>query len=384
MLRSTFCLTHRYSALVLTAVPMMIGLIVEAQPLHAQSLQEMIDQASPGDTVLVPPGDYARPVTMHKDITLLAEGGGVARLSGLTGSLGSVVGIKFDGNLQAIPGELATVGSGLLVKNCTFTGAIRGARMVSGAEDVHIRGCTFDGVLDAIYIDEGVLGVRVENSMFTNFTIGISGSDSLECPPGGNRQAANRCPGGNCGRVEIAGVTMNGGGWHITLAGDYVVYITGSRLWFATDIGIRAAGVRLEITDSEVVGTGGIGTGIELASVSGFIQSTRIQSWNRGVLVGDGGCSRYSDLTMGGELQNACDISNYTLNLALDQPEAVETELNFWGTTTCESVHDQIIGQRVSTITNAGHSAVIPCLDTPVEPITWGRLKTRYEGVRKP
>lgn len=381
---STSRLPHRLSTLVLTAIPVLIGLLVEAQPLHAQSLQDRIDDASPGDTVLVPPGDYSRPVTMHKDITLLAEGGGVSRLSGLTGSLGSVVGIQFDGNLQSVPGELTTAGSGLLLKECSFTGAIRGTRVVSGAEDVHIRDCSFDGVLEAIYLDQGILGIRIENSMFVEFTIGIAGPDTFECGTGGSRQEANRCPGSNCGRVEITGVTMNGGGQHVSIAGDYVLAITGSRLWFATDVGLRAAGVRLEISDSEVVGTGGMGTGVVLESVSGYINSTRIQSWDQGLLVGDGGCFRYSDVTIGGALENACDISNHTLNLGLEQTESLDAESNFWGTTNCGSVHAQITGQKVSTITNASHSVVIPCSSTPVESITWGRLKSRFGEVGEP
>ncbi len=381
---STFSFSHKLSILFLTAALLVIGLIAQAQPLRAQSLQDWIDQASPGDTVLVPPGDYSRPVTMHKDITLLAEGGGTVRLAGLTGSLGSVVGIVFDGSLQVAPGVLATVGSGLFVKDCTFTGAIRGIRLVSGAEDVHIRGCTFDNVLEAVLLDEGVLAVRVENSVFTDITIGIAGPDSLECQSGGNRQAANRCPGAACGRVEIANVTMNGGGRQIVLAGDYVLSITNSRLRDATNTSIQAAGVRLELIDSEVTGEGGVGTGIELASVSGFIRSTRIQSWNRGLVVGDGGCSRFSDVVLGGELPNSCDISNHIWSLVLEQPEALNADANFWGTTNCESVHAQISGQRVSTITNSGHSVSIPCSDTPVEPITWGGLKTRYGGAGKP
>jgi len=384
MLVSTLSFSHRLSILALTAIPMVFGLTIQAQPLCAQSLQERIDQASPGDTVLVAPGDYSRPVTMHKDITLKAEGGGTSRLAGLTGSLGSVVGIVFDGTLQAVPGDLATAGSGLFLENCAFTGPIRGIRVIDGADNVHIRGCSFNAVIEGVFLEKGVLSVRVENSMFSNITVGIAGPDSLECQPDGNRQAANRCPGGACGQVEIVNVTMDGGDRQVILAGDYVLSITSSIFRNATTNSIHAAGVRLEIIDSEIVGNGGVGTGLELASVSGFVHGTRIQSWDRGIVVGDGGCSRFSDVVCGEEISNSCDISNHTWNLTLEQPEKVDANLNFWGTTNCESVQAQISGQKVSSITNAEHSAVIPCLDTPVEPITWGRLKARYGETGRP
>jgi hypothetical protein len=151
----------------------------------------------------------------------------------------------------------------------------------------------------------------------------------------------------------------------------------------ATVFAVEARGVRLEMTATHVQGAGP-GVGLDLASVSGFIRSSDVGQFGTGLRVGDGGCPRYSDLTIGGSLEFANDLGGAVL-LELAQPESVNAELNFWGSTVCQAVLSQIVGQGVNLITNDTHQVVIQCGTTASLPTTWGSLKERYAaGGRRP
>jgi hypothetical protein len=173
---------------------------------------------------------------------------------------------------------------------------------------------------------------------------------------------------------------MRGGDSQISLAGDFVLTLTDTDLEGANEA-LRVSGVRLEMARCSVSSRGGAGTGIRLASVSGFIHNSLVAAWEAGIVIGDGGCSRYSDLEIGESLLTANDIGNAVANLRLEQPEPVAANLNFWGTDDCESALSRILGQDVDRITDSLHERVITCPGTPVAPVTWGVLKQRYSPV---
>jgi len=56
-----------------------VGLVTASQG-QAQFIQNLIDAAAPGDTVVIPPGTYFENVIISKDITLQGAGAGSALL----------------------------------------------------------------------------------------------------------------------------------------------------------------------------------------------------------------------------------------------------------------------------------------------------------------
>jgi hypothetical protein len=323
----------------------------------------------------VAPGDYSRLITVDKAITLLAEGPGEARLGGISGSLALVVGLVLDGNLGPGAGFLAQVGSGLRFNSCTFRNSFLGAQVTSGAKDVLFRDCTFNSHLVAVNLEEGVASVTLDGTEVVDCTLGLIRPDSLVCDTPSGRVPAERCDSGPCGRIEILNSTFVGGSRQLVLAGDYVLIVRDSEFRRASTTALRAAGVRFEMERCEVAPIGGgFGTGLDLDSVSGFVRSSLILSGGRGIMIGDGGCHRYSDMVIGGVLLTANDISNFRL----EQPEAVNAEANFWGTRNCVAALAVIDGQVVQTITDDRHQVLIDCSMAPAEPTTWGSLKTRY------
>lgn len=349
-----------------------------AASVWAQSLQTRIDQASPGDTVFVPDGDYAKRVTVDKPITLLPEGPGVPRLAGLSGSQATVVGLALDGSLSAQAGTLVEAGTGLTVRDCSFRSAIRGAAVLEGAEGVLFDRCLFDGPIETASLAPGVVSATFDSCRIVGSAVGITGGSGFSCGGGTERAPAERCTGGGCGSLEIEGCTFTGGDYHIQIAGDFVLTILDSELRNAGQIGIRARGIRLDIENSDILSSGGVGTGLELDSVSGSIVKCRILSWNEAIVVGDGGCTAYSDLALGGSLEAANDIGGETWALRNTQPEPVPADVNFWGSVDCQEVQTKISGQDVGTLTDFAHETLVPCGESPVRPTTWGSLKARY------
>lgn len=349
-----------------------------AASVWAQGLQTRIDQASPGDTVLVPDGDYAKRVTVDKPITLLPEGPGVPRLVGLSGSQATVVGLALDGSLSAQAGTLVEAGTGLTVRDCSFRSAIRGAAVLDGAQEVRFDHCLFDGTIETANLAPGAVSTTFDSCRIVGSAIGITGGPGFACGGGTERVPAERCAGGGCGSLEIAGCTFTGGDYHIQVAGDFLLTVLDSELRDAGQVGIRAQGVRLDIENCDILSSGGAGTGLELDSVSGSIVRSRILSWNEAIVVGDGGCAAYSDVSFGGSLEAANDIGGETWALRNTQPEPVPADVNFWGSVDCQVVQGKISGQDVGTLTDFAHEAIVPCGGSPVRSTTWGSLKSRY------
>jgi hypothetical protein len=119
------------------------------------------------------------------------------------------------------------------------------------------------------------------------------------------------------------------------------------------------------------------GTGLILHSVSGYLRRCEVRSWNTAIEVGDGDCSYYSDLVVGGSLDVTNDIDNTRVCLRLLQQEPIQAEANFWGSVSCAGILAAIQGQTVTTITDVDHGLLYFC-STAVERSTWGRVKTRY------
>lgn len=355
----------------------LVGLLLAAAA-EGQTLQEIIDGTSPGDTVLIEPGDYVRAVTVDKAVTLMPRTPGTVRLAGLSGSAATVAGILFDGELTGKSTTLAVCGPGLRFEDCVFQGPTsQGARLEPGAADVAFRGCTFDNLVQAIGLETGAVSLVLEDTEITGCPLALNGPDDPLCDGGGPREPAARCESG-CGSVTLTRVLISGGGRQITMNGDYTVTITESTLEGASEWAMTAGGIRLEMAGTDCFSEGGKGTGLTLHSVSGFLHNSRISGWNVAMVVDDGGCSRYSDLTLGGSLDIANDISGQAVGLDLEQPEPLEAELNFWGSFDCSVALSHILGQTVTSITDAHHVLAMACSGTPVHPVTWGRIKARF------
>jgi hypothetical protein len=231
-------------------------------------------------------------------------------------------------------------------------------------------------------MDATAIGLTLEDCRLLDCTLGISSASVFPCPAPGERGPAERCVVG-CRPITLTGTTFEGGDRHLELAGDYVVHIDGSEFRNPLSFAIRLTGARLEMNDTEVVSTAGNGVGLDLRVVSGHIAGSRILNWNEGIVAGDGGCTRFSDLIVGDDLAAANDIGNQTYNIRLDQPEPIPAGANFWGSLNCSAVQAKLSGLEVPSITDATHSALFPC-NVPVEPSTWGRLKTRYRPGTRP
>ena len=337
------------------------------------SLQGDIDDAVPGDTVWVAPGDHTRGITVNKAITLVPAGPGDSRLIALNGSLATVDGLIFDGGLGPGPIALVTARSGLELKNCTFQNGLRGGLVESGAQDVIFTTCSFNGLIEGILFETGAVSMVLQNSTITDCFLGLSGADLLTCT-GGDRAPADRCQSGTCGTVMILNSTITGGESQVTLGENHLLFVNGSQFVEAVSSGFTLKGVRLEMDQCTVSSTTG-STGMKLDSVSGFIRSTKILSFETGLIIGDGGCSRYSDLEIGGNLATTCDV----INMTVTQPETIAANLNFWGSPICESALERVTGQGLDLITDADHRLLIDCTGVPVIPTTWGQIRARYD-----
>jgi hypothetical protein len=350
-------------------------LVPGASPARAQSLQQSIDQAQPGDTVWVDPGDYRRAVSVDEAIVIKGTGDGV-RLVGLTGSSASVEDIAFDGSLDSAENPLVEADSGLELHRCRFSNAIQGVLLRDGASEVRIEDCEFDGTLQGVTLSPLAQSLHMERSQLLDCLTGVIGENQFVCVPGPDRIPALRCEEA-CGKVSLVEVLFQGGENQVDLEGDYLLVVSDSQL-LGGIIGVQGSGIRLEMDKTRVSPGMEKGIGIDLEAVSGFIRRSDIVGWDVGIRIGDGGCSLYSDLVLGGSLTDADNISGTTWALQIDQPEAIDADYNFWGTTDCSSVQGTIDGQGVSWITDASHSISIPCSGTPAEPARWGDLKTRY------
>lgn len=125
----------------------------------------------------------------------------------------------------------------------------------------------------------------------------------------------------------------------------------------------------------------GTGTGLELRSAHAVLDAVVLSDWDTALLVGDGNCSVYSDVVVGGSLATGCDIGGLH-TLILEQPEPIDAEYNFWGSTECTEVLANMMGQTVDIIVDAQRFRVIRCGNTPVEPWTWGRLRSAFHPGR--
>src|SRR5258706_12269584 len=88
-----------------SAILLAVGLVTVSQ-VRAQFIQNLVDAAAPGDTVVIPPGTYFENVIINKDITLQGAGAGISIVDG--SQLGTV--ITIDGGTVNITGLTITRG----------------------------------------------------------------------------------------------------------------------------------------------------------------------------------------------------------------------------------------------------------------------------------
>jgi len=344
-------------------------------PASAQTLQELINAAQPGDTVWVAPGTYRRAVSVNEDIVIKGQGDGVY-LVGLVGSLARVEDLTFDGSLDLAENPLVQAGTGLEILRCRFVNAVVGVFVADGAAGVHIDDCVLDGVYQGVSLSEQVQSLSLTGTQLLDCLFGVLGASGFVCIPGPSRSPADRCSSG-CGVVSMTDVLIQGGDHQIQLSGNYRLVITDSKLREGV-VGITGTGLRLEMKNSVLTPGATNDTGIDLQVSSGFIQGSQISGWDVAIRIGDGGCPLYSDIVLGGSLDAGNDISGDTWSLQVEQPEALDANYNFWGTTDCANVLSAIDGQKVGWIANSFHNQAISCSGTPVVPTRWGTLKTRY------
>jgi hypothetical protein len=343
----------------------------------AFSLQQAVDEASPGDTVWVEPGDYLRTLLVNKAITIRPSGpAGSVRLASAEASLATLEGIVFDGALGDWEGVLALAGPSATFADCRFTGKMQGLQVQTGSGTVLLRDCAFDGLFQAITLEPGPGSLLLERVEASGISIGLALHDTLICPPGGIRTPAERCAAGDCGEVRVIDSRFTGGEVQIDLPGVIRFEARGS-VFEVAKLALRARGARIELEDCVISGVTQSGTGLILHSVSGYLRRCEVRSWNTAIEVGDGDCSYYSDLVVGGSLDVTNDIDNTRVCLRLLQQEPIQAEANFWGSVSCAGILAAIQGQTVTTITDVDHGLLYFC-STAVERSTWGRVKTRY------
>lgn len=333
---------------------------------HAQTLQERIDAASPGETIVVSAGTYARPVTVDKAIVL--QGEGEVRLAGLSGSLATVENITFDGSLVAQP-AIITAGTDLTLTACEVTAGVAGLAVVGTG--VQVLNCNFTDVVTAITLLSDT-GLEMIGGGFLNCDQGVVHEADIQCTDG-SREPASSCQ-GPCAPVTLTNVSFDGGTRHLVLAGNWQVEIKTCNWVGATESSIEMRFGDLTIEDSQFTGAAS-GTGLRLDGVTGSMVRSTITAWTVGIQVGDGGCPTYSTFSLGGSLDTANTLGG-VVALRLTQPEGIPAEVNYWGSIVCSVVQGVIEGQHVFSITDQGRNSVLSCEISPVERITWGRLRS--------
>ena len=180
-------------------------------------IQEAIDSAAYGDTVLVAPGQYDR-LVMRSGIHLMAEGGPeetvlrnnsfwVIKADGVD-STAVIEGFTLDG-VKAAEGVLYVENSFLTVTNCILKNGWSGVRALYC--DIDIRNCTIRDCQNGIYMYESegqiigndiqlcITGInlvssspRVLRNTITRNSYGLTLSDHSDPSIGGSVASANR------------------------------------------------------------------------------------------------------------------------------------------------------------------------------------------------
>jgi hypothetical protein len=133
-------------------------------------LQETIDSAAYGDTVLVAPGTYKR-VVLRNGIRVISEKGPAETLikhntywvvegEGVD-SLASIEGFSIDG-VKGAEGVVYAKDSHFMVRNCTMRGGWSGVRALYS--DLRVEGCAIRECTNGIYVFESG-GVLIENDI---------------------------------------------------------------------------------------------------------------------------------------------------------------------------------------------------------------------------
>ena len=180
-------------------------------------LQESVDSAAYGDTVLVAPGTYGR-VVLRSGVHLLAEKGPEQTLlkentfwvvqAEAVDSLASIEGFSIDG-MKGAEGVVYSQESSFTVKNCVIRSGWAGVRALYS--DLRLEGCTIRDCTNGIYLFESggvltgndiqlcVVGIeifsskpRVVRNTITRNGLGIQLEKHSDAEIGGAVASANR------------------------------------------------------------------------------------------------------------------------------------------------------------------------------------------------
>ena len=364
-----------------TVPPVLLLVTLFATPVGAATLrvpgdlplQAALNASAAGDTVLVAPGTYPKAVTVDVDVLVQPDpalAGPTPVLAGVTGSAATFRGFSFDGSLEAGRGTVIEAGDDLVVDGCALANGVIGVS-VSGS-------CTFSGSLDNF-----LTGLSVSPDATLTATVVITGCETglyataPKVPAGGGRSPHPSCPDAG---IELVDSRITGGRTAVDTDGFVSVLLRRTVVEGTVD-GLLFDDGCLLLEDTEISGTGtDTGTGVDLvASYAGIARST-VTGFGIGIRATDDARPVYTAGVLGGSLADGNVLGGNGVNLSLEQPEWIDADNNWWGTTDCEALG--IEGMTPARIAaNADRTLGILCT-VPTETVTWGALKTRFGGAR--
>jgi nitrous oxidase accessory protein NosD len=273
--------------LILTAAAILAATNLLAGESQAEfRLQEAIDSAAPGDTILLPAGIYAQPIIIRKKITLdgqdaifkVAANQLAIRID--TSKPVFLKNLEIQYQLKSKPqkGEFPyavyTSGGDLLIENCAFKGTANPdespcAVLATAGSSLHIKNSRFDGFNYTIQIADKSSG-DIEDCLIMNpghcgITIGDDSSATLKHNiVSGSRYHGIRCTGGEIIADSNLIIANKNRGFYIgnksaigTLSNNLIIdnatginVFANSKLTIANNVILRSSYAGLSISDT--------------------------------------------------------------------------------------------------------------------------------------
>ncbi|NNF06202.1 MAG: hypothetical protein HKN21_05535 [Candidatus Eisenbacteria bacterium] len=368
-IKNTLSATILIFLLASVAAPYAQGL-TRRVPSEFASIQTAINASSVGDTVLVAPGDYPRGIQVDQAITVAGEiGGGIVRLAGASGSSAKLINFTFTTDLGSET-VLVEAQNNLEIQSCRFEGIAIGVSLADAVEGVLVEDCFFDRQIRGVEI-KGLASLTIQGSEFEacQFAVAVDGDGDCPTGPAG---PADPCAGG-CPAIEIDDTEIRNCEVGILVESPHRLII--DRLMLRdVPTGISAQHCELALSNSEFIGGSEGDTGINGIGLAGVVEDCSFTGFETAIKVGDGDCPTHSSLVLGGSLSQGNSFLNNTTHLRLEQDEPLLAELNYWGTTVCETVQAKIVGQQVARIADSQFLFFIECT-VPTTPARWGSIK---------
>jgi len=205
-------------------------------------IQEVMDRAAYGDTVLVEPGQYLM-LTVRNGIKLIGEEGpentvfrhtGAVLNASQTDSTTLIQNVTVDG-VKASEGIIVAEESNMRIRGCVLKNGwvgVRGVQSTFDLEDTEILNCQngvylfeSEGIIANCRIHSCITGITLVNSSprilrndISRNSLGISISDHSDPTVGGSLASANRIYGNPGGAVKSTALVKRGGVRTRTLA----------------------------------------------------------------------------------------------------------------------------------------------------------------------